>query len=258
MKKSFSFHDIYKNKYSLISIILSIVLVLIIIIAVIAPYYSEPSSISPEKYIKVNHGDLLKNGSSAIYYISWYGCPVGATDSWPLYYAMNSSENISSMVTLHRSSPTDLFANNSGLLFNKNITFKNAGTKFTFYPLYMYNQTMTGTIHNKSLSSSARISYGLSLINKTFPSSVAKIFNKYSSDISFKEHLETTFIITGPHGTYIYNLFMYNPVNATLLGSGTSSSWTPNTPQHVMAHLNSSATIKTASSTFEKYLGKAD
>ncbi len=231
-------------------------LVIIIIIAVIAPYYSEPSSISPEKYTKVSHGDLLANGSSAIYYISWYGCPVGATDSWPLYYAMNSTKDIYSTVTLHHSNPNDIFASNPGLLFNKNITFSNAGTKFTFYPLYLYNQTMTGTIHNKSLNSSARISYGLSLINKTFPSSVANIFNKYSSDISRKGHLTTTFIITGPHGAYIYNLFMYNPENATLLGHGTISHWTPNSPQNVTANLNSSTTIKKAGSTFESYLTK--
>ena len=115
---------------------------------------------------------------------------------------------------------------------------------------------MTGTVHNGKISESLS-SYGLSLINSTFPPAVAKMFTKYASDITYDHHLETTFIITGPHGAYILNSFMYN---GGILGTGTwtnspaTNTYSPFSPQSVMAGLSSDSTIISAAHSFETNL----
>ncbi len=256
---------IVKNKNFKWAVIFSVIIVVIVVIAAVYPYiapFSAPSSIKPGKYYEISNKDLLNNGSSAVFFISWYGCPIGATDSWPLYLTMNKTTDISSHVRYNTADPTDIYGNGSvgqpGLLFNGNFTFKNNGTVFSFHPLYMFNKTMTGTVKNKTIPETL-VSYGLSLINSTYPSNVAKMFNKYATSITFSGHLTTTFIITGPHGTYIFNTFMYQPGNE--LGTGTWSSthntYRPFTPQYVMSNLKTDSSIDGAASTFSSYLGKA-
>ena len=251
----------WKNPQFIFSVIAAIIIVVIVVLAITNPFFSPPSKILPEKYYKISDHDLLSNGSTGIYFISWYGCPIGATDSWALYYAMNSTTDIYSHVEYHQAYNRDIFANASGtvgqpgLLFKGTFSFQYNGKSVTFYPLYMYNQTMTGTLNNGKINGSLA-SYGLSLINSTYPSSVAKMFNKYASDITYDNHLETTFIITGPHGAYIFNSFMYD---GGALGSGTYSetaqnSYSPYTPQHVMSGLSTDSTIISAAHSFEKNL----
>lgn len=253
----------WKSRQFIISVIAVVIIVFIVIIAVTNPFFAAPTSISPDKYYKISDHDLLSNGSTGIYFISWLGCPIGATDSWALYYAMNSTTDIYSHVEYHEAYNQDIYANAAatagqpGLLFKGTFSFQFNGKKVTFYPLYMYNQTMKGTVNNVSLSPSDLASYGLSLINSTLPSGVAKMFNKYASDITYDHHLETTFIITGPHGAYILNSFMYNPA---ILGTGTwtnnssTNTYSPYPPESVMPGLNSDSTIVSAAHSFEKNL----
>ncbi|MEM0139586.1 MAG: DUF929 family protein, partial [Ferroplasma sp.] len=255
-----------KTKSFKVTVVLAILVIAIVMVAVLYPYiapFNAPSSITADKYYEISNKDVLSNGSSAVYFISWYGCPIGATDSWALYYAMNSSTNIYNHVKLHQAYKDDIYGNGTagqpGLLFNGDFAFKYNSTTFNFYPLYMYNETMTGTISNGTISGTLA-SYGLSLINRTYPAPVAKIFNKYASDITYDNHLETTFLITGPHGTYMLNAFMYQPNSE--LGTGkystTDNTYVPHSPSYVMANLNSDTTITGASSVFMSYLGKAD
>ncbi len=250
----------FKTRNFLLTGIMAIIIVVIVVLAVLNPFFAPPAKITSSKYYKVSQGDLLSNGSSAVFFLSWIGCPIGATDSWALYYGINSTTNISSHVELHTADPADIYSNSTtgqpGLLFNGNFTFTASGHKFTFYPLYMFNETMTGTVGNKPIHGSL-LSYGLSLINNTYPAKVAAMFNKYSSDISFKGHLTTTILITGPHGTYIFNAFMYTP--GAVLGSGSPGhgQWNPNTPQYVMSHIGSSTLITKAASIFTGYLAKS-
>ncbi len=245
------------------TIIGTVIIVVIVLVAIFNPFFSAPTSISPDSYYKVSQGDLLSNGTSAVFFLSWIGCPIGATDSWAIYYGINSTTNIYNHVTLHTADPEDIYSSDTtgqpGLIFNGNFTFTYSGHKFAFYPLYMYNESMTGTATNKSLTTAQLIPHGLSLINNTYPAKVAAIFNKYSADIEYSHHLTTTILITGSHGTYIINSYMYSPVSGGILGSGTSGhgTWNPNPPEYVISRLDDSKTIKTAGGTFLEYLGKA-
>ncbi len=253
-------NDIIKNKNFKWAVIFAVIIVAIVVVAEVYPYiapFNAPASINPDTYYKVSNKDLLSNGSSAIFFVSWYGCPIGATNSWALYYAMNQTENISNDVSLHTAT-NDIYAYQPGLLFNKDIIFKSNGNKFTFYPLYLYNESMTGTINNVSIKNSNLVSYGLSKIKSNMPSGVYNLFVKYKSTIASGNplHIATTIVITGPKGAYILNAFMYEPSSNGILGSGTYNDWSPHTPQYVMSNINGSKTITTAASTFSGYLNK--
>ncbi len=247
--------------------ITAVIAVIIVAIIIVVEFYPiEPSSITSDKYYKISNNDLLPHGKSGVFFLSWIGCPIGATDSWAIYDGISQKNNISSHVEYHTADPKDIYSNSSGtvgqpgLLFRGNFTFTENGKTFTFYPLYMYNETMTGTVKNATITGTFA-SYGLSLINSTYPGSVAKMFNKYASNITYDNHLTTTFIITGPGGTYIFNSFMYNPKNE--LGSGTYSdvsgenNYTPYAPQTVMSNLHNESLIDAAGDTFVSYLNKA-
>ena len=245
---------IFKNKNFILGSILSVVLVIIVVLAVTNPFFIPPSGIESNKYYKISEYDLINGNKYAVYYVSWYGCPIGAADSWSLYYAMNSTENIYKDVQLHTSSSTDIFADNPGLIFKDNITFNYKSKVITFYPLYLYNQTLTGTVNNKTISGS-KIAYGFSIINKTFPARVASEFYKYRGNITYDEHIETTMIITGPRGGYIYQGLLYNPENN--IGTGNENAWAPDSPAHVMSNLNGINAIKSSGNQFLGYIIKA-
>jgi ABC-type dipeptide/oligopeptide/nickel transport system permease subunit len=102
------------------------IIVVIVLVAILNPFFAAPSSIKADTYYKVSNGDLLSNGSSAVFFLSWIGCPIGATDSWAIYSAINSTTDIYSHVTLHSADPTDIYSNDvtgqPGLLFNGNIS----------------------------------------------------------------------------------------------------------------------------------------
>ena len=251
-----------KSRNFIWTVIGTVIIVVIVLVAIFNPFFEPPASIHPDTYYKVSGGDLLSNGQSAVFFLSWIGCPIGATDSWAIYSAINSTSDIYSHVKLHTADPTDVYSNGTtgqpGLLFKGNFTFTTSGHKFTFYPLYMYNENMTGTVTNSKLNTSQLIPYGLNLINETYPARVAAMFYRYSNYTKYDHHLTTTVLITGPHGSYILNSYMYTPVSGGLLGSGTpsSGSWQPNTPEHVMSHLSESKSITDAAGTFSGYLSK--
>ena len=255
--------EFWKSRQFIFGVIAAIIIVVIVVIAITNPFFAAPASISPDKYYKISDHDLLSNGTTGIYFISWLGCPIGATDSWALYYAMNSTTDIFGHVEYHQAYDRDIYANAAGtagqpgLLFKGTFNFQYKGKTVTFYPLYMYNETMTGTVNNGTIHGTLK-SYGLSLINSTFPAAIAKIFNKYASDITYDHHLETTFIITGPHGAYILNSFMYDPQGTLGTGAWTDSpstnTYSPFSPQTVMSSLGSDSAIISAAHSFEKNL----
>ncbi|AAT43933.1 DUF929 domain-containing protein [Picrophilus oshimae] len=256
-----------KNKNVIGSAIAAVIIVVLVVVVLTHPLYrapfSAPSSISSDKYYMVSNRDMLSNGSSGVFFISWYGCPIGATDSWAIYYAINSTTDIYKYVELHTADPGDIYSNGTtgqpGLLFKGDFTFKTTdGYKYTFYPIYMYNETMTGTINNKPINGSLA-AYGLSVIKAEAPPGIYNIMKKYESDVTYDNHITTTFIITGPSGTYILNAYMYAPRSGGLLGSGSPQhgAWNPNPPQYVMEYLNTSSQIKSAANTFMSYLNDA-
>ena len=79
------------------AIIIVIVLVVTGIIPVHLPkdksQFSPPSTMPWGKFVQVSNENM--SGGIVVYYISWYGCPIGATDSWSFYLALEHFGNAS-------------------------------------------------------------------------------------------------------------------------------------------------------------------
>ena len=199
--------------------------------------FTAPSTVpwgSGEQISSSNYGSNI-----TIYYFSWLGCPLGATDSWAFYEAVSSylgnSNTINQHISLHTSSAADVYPNTPGLIFS---AFHDAN--IVFDPIYVYNQTMTGTINNQPITTSQLVGAGIYEINASVPADVAQLEYHYmiqvpiqgttsSSFFHFQvPHVNTNIIITGPHGAWIFNGALYNP---SIL-SGLS-------PSYVYSHLNS-------------------
>lgn len=198
--------------------------------------FSPPSSTPFGGYEQISSSSYASGDNLTIYYFSWYGCPYGATDSWSFYEAVSQylGTNISSYVTPHYSSSTDTDPNTPGLLFTsfhiKNIYFD---------PIYVYNQTMTGTVNNVPIASSDLVQEGLSEINSSVPSAISALEYKYlavlpisgtntPSFYSFSlHHVNTNIIVAGAKGAWLFNGPIYNP--SILAGLS---------PQYVLNNLN--------------------
>jgi hypothetical protein len=212
--------------------IIAVIVVVIVIAAglVIYPDLSKGNNdVVLSKYIKISDNDLLSNGQSHIYFISWYGCPIGADNSWVLYKFINSCKKIVNNVELHTSkkgTPGLLFLNGSSRL-GENISFNYAEKAFTFTSLYMYNQTMTGSVYNDPIPSSSRVSIALSVLKNNLPNSVYEAAKKWQTEVPIVNNvtdsiatwctyqglpmLVTMLIITGPAATVIHFWYMYQP-----------------------------------------------
>jgi hypothetical protein len=189
-----------------------------------------------------------------IYYISWFGCPFGATDSWAFYIALNQylNTNLSAhgWVITHESLNGDLDPNTPGLLFNTSFSYKNV----VFTPVYVYNQTMTGTPTNNNFTIGL-VAEGLKEINATVPASIASLEYKYlyvlptnislinnhpiSSFLHFKlPHVNTNIIITGPNGAWLFNGPIYNP---SILRQNSTTAFSPTYVMNNLGTIPSSA-----------------
>ena len=202
------------------------------------PSLSPGSSFTAPSVTPWGSGEQISNsnfGSNVhIYYISWYGCPFGATDSWPFYIALNQflNTNLSAhgWVITHESLNGDVDPNTPGLLFTS-FSYKSV----VFTPVYVYNQTMTGTPSNGSISGGL-VSGGLKEINASVPASIASLEYKYlyvlplsgystSSFLHFKlPHVNTNIIITGPNGAWLFNGPIYNP---SILRQNSTTAFSP-------------------------------
>ena len=248
-----------KELYAIVSIV--VVIVVILSAFVVVPNLEKPKQeIILSKYIKVSNGDLLSNGQDHIYFISWYGCPIGADNSWVLYSLLNSTKNVSSDVELHKSiagTPGLLFLNGTSN-YGENISFQYAGVPFTFTSLYLYNQTMTGTVYNHTMNSSNRVNYGLSLLKGNLPATVYQIAKTWETQVGVENktiknrtgtwsamtgHLVTMLIVTGPDGTFVHFWFMYPSLSKNV------SSLT------VYTHLNNYPEIQSAENTLLYNIG---
>ncbi len=212
-----------------------IVIVLIVSIVFVVPMFEKPKKeLVLATYEKASSTDLLNNSQNHVYFISWIGCPVGADNSWVLYSLLNQTTNgnASKDVILHES-----IAHTPGLLFLKgssydnlmeNISFKCAGVPFLFTSIYMYNQTLKGTVYNQSIgsNSSDKINAGLAVLKSNLPASVYNLAKEYQTVIPEKNqtksiaelsgHLVTMVILTGPDGTYVHFWFMYPSFGSTV------------------------------------------
>ncbi len=257
------------------NIIYAAVAIIIVVAVILSFVYLIPAVEKPKKvlelstYEKVSESDLLSNGTNHIYFISWYGCPIGADNSWVLYSLLNSTTqgNASKDVILH-----DSIAKTPGLLFLKgkpynnimeNVSFSCAGVPFTFTSLYVYNQTLTGSPYNQSLGNpetsgynASRINAGLTIIMNNLPASVYEVAKEYQTMLpeanhtqsiaDLSGHLVTMIILTGPDGTYVHFWFMYPSFASDI------------SPEHVFQKYRTYTSIQNAESDLLKALGGAN
>ena len=202
----------------------SVAVVVLILASGIIPVHLQPSNsgFKPPgempwgKFAQVSDKDF--GSTVTVYYISWDGCPIGATDSWEFYLALEHFGNASlTYPVTHHSLSTDAYPNTPGLLFSHSVSFQNV----SFIPIYVYNQTMTGTIKNQPIEGSL-LSYGLSVLQSSLPSSVYALeydimktvptqgFNGQASGVA-NGHINTNVIITGPKGAWALDGPLFSP-----------------------------------------------
>ena len=195
------------------------------------PNFVAPTSIPWGTFTEISSQNFAGSGAENIYYISWVGCPIGASVSWSLNYALSQMVN-NTYVTAHTSDPNEgSLASLPGLLFNDVFTFTHNGEKILFDPVYMYNETLFGYASNNSpIDSSDLVSAGLSVVNSSSPAIPTGILNLiYEYTTVFKinnmpsdvpsaylgspPHVNTVLVITGNFGTYMLNGQIYNPLD---------------------------------------------
>lgn len=99
-------------------------------------------SIPSRKFFKLSDQDYAPPGQIDVYLSSWYGCPIGAADSWMIYCSFLPFINMSQ----HSVTNQVPYINGTtvpGLLFSNFSFFDNkTGKQVDFYPYYLYNLTM--------------------------------------------------------------------------------------------------------------------
>ncbi len=197
------------KKYGNIIIIVISILIAIIIIATFA---IQPLEEPKNTFFKVSK----KSKTIDVILVSWFGCPIGASLSWPLYFALSKYGNVSYYES--HSDPNDVYPNTPGLIF-KGYSSKIINATF----IYLYNETLTGNSCNKTINGNL-VSYGLSELKARLPYSDYKIIKRYTTvdwiSGSFFEssaysvsphHINTVLLISGPNGSYFLNGDLYSP-----------------------------------------------
>jgi len=179
-------------------------------ISVITPSYLEPGY-----FAKISNSNLGSRGTVSVYFLSWYGCPIGAAESWIIYnftrqyiqgtgYIKNES---------HTSDPNIAFPDTPGLIFN-NYTMTYDGLHYSFNSAYVYGEYPTGT---------DLVRNGSQVMNASFPHTVSTIFYQFETQIPLgtssaskpsaisEGHLTTAIIVSGNNGTYIVEGSIFNP-----------------------------------------------
>ncbi|AAT42729.1 DUF929 domain-containing protein [Picrophilus oshimae] len=204
-----------KRYVNLIIIIISVLIAVILIGTIAIQPLEEPSG----KFFRING----KSSTINIIFVSWLGCPIGASLSWPLYFALLKYGNLS-YYEWH-SDPNDVYPDTPGLIFKG--YFSNT-INATF--IYLYNETLTGNQNNETINGNL-VSYGLSELKSELPCNYYKIIKKYttidwisgslfesSADSVSPHHINTVLLISGPNGSYFLNGALYNPGNISIYG----------------------------------------
>ena len=175
-------------------------------------------------FIKISSSDVSSSNGVNIYFLSWQGCPIGASDSWIIYNYVHTQDPSLSNSTIykemHFSDPDESPTNIPGLLFN-NFSYTLSGINYNFHVIYVYGEYLP-------LDGQSSINQGESVLEKNFPSSISSLFLKYETHYDTKirtstnqiiyeplanyaGHLTSSLIITGPSGTYYAEGELYNP-----------------------------------------------
>ncbi|ABP95251.1 MULTISPECIES: DUF929 domain-containing protein [Metallosphaera] len=152
---------------------------------------------------------------TCVLFISWYGCPYGATDSWPLYLAMSHYGKLN--VIPNHSDPLDEYPNTSGLIF---LNFTPNST-VRFKVIYLYNEYLNASANGTALNN--YVNYGLQVIRQEAPWAYPLVekyevqnpasgeFFRPAVDLGSPSHIPSTIIISGGKGTYMIIGYLYSP-----------------------------------------------
>ena len=216
------------------------------------------------QFYQISNEDFAPPGQVDIYLSSWYGCPIGAADSWFIYDYFSNFINMTPYVLAH-----DVNIQNGaipGLLFKSNISFgdKSLHTTIDFYSYYLYNLYLNRTAAGFNdltggipIPQNQLVSTGISeLRTSSFPTPVVNTI----INITTVDHIEgmnspsaylhppndkinTVMVITGVSGTWILNLYMIKPQSL----NGISY-------QNMMENYGSYLSIENATGNFTKAL----
>lgn len=200
----------------------AIAIAILLIIAVfhpLAPRTSLPASLSWGNFTQLS--DQSYGSTTNIYYVSWYGCPIGAADSWAVYVALSALGNMSTFAAPHYSDPADSPASLPGLIFSDGFTSNGV----VLHSYYVYNEYLNISTNGIQLDKNNTVAVGLGELQSSLPSNI------YSLEYSAMEkiptagmygasypapsalrlnHINTNIIITGPHGAWILNGPLFN------------------------------------------------
>lgn len=207
-----------------------------------------PSSTAPFfAFGKVSNQDFAPSSGVAVYMISWYGCPLGAANSWALYLALshygvvNATPNWSDQEPLSNTYSGRI----PGLLFNG----FSSNSSVKFYPIYILGKiflnNQTATLTNGTLISWSQIlpieqnELKSDLNSGLIPSGIYNLIEEYQLQQSFPgstepiaylgnpQHITTMIIITGPNGTWMLIQFPQSIANGNLPLVLSQSGYTP-------------------------------
>ncbi|MBW9140890.1 MAG: DUF929 domain-containing protein [Candidatus Aramenus sp.] len=194
------------RRYVLSVVVLILVVFFIISFSLWSPIVSIFYPVPLKHLVKVSGRDF-DNGSVAVYFITWYGCPYGATVSWPLYVFLEKFGNVT--VEPHYSIVEgDIGSPVPGLLF-----LNYSSKLISFHVLYLYNQYLNATPNGTRIDN--LVTYGLGVIKQEEPPWVYSLIKEYEVDLPLVSpwtnvvnsgnppHVATALIITSPKGTFM-------------------------------------------------------
>ncbi len=169
---------------------------------VVSMFYPDPLN----HLVKVSSEDF-DGDSVAVYFITWYGCPYGATLSWPLYVFLKEFGN-ATVVPHYSIVEGDIGSPVPGLIY-----LNYTSEEISFHVLYLYNQYLNATPNGTKVGN--LVSYGLATIKQEEPPWVYSLIEKYEVDVPLVSpftnvvnsgnppHIATALIITSPKGTFM-------------------------------------------------------
>lgn len=228
--------------------IVIIIFVAIFIFLIISPYILQPFEVPLNTFFKVSNVNYSLGGenSTCIVFISWYGCPYGATDSWILYSYLTHYGKV--IYNVSYSDPNDIYPNTPALIF-LNFT-PNSTVHFKF--IYLYNRYLNATVNGTVVNNF--VSYGLEVISNVLPQYYPfvkeYVTQKWASGSFFQPvaymgnppHIPSLIIVSSDKGTYMLIGHIINP--SLISGYNTS---------YLLSHLSKLAFVQQGVSELEEF-----
>ena len=247
------------------------VIVLVIFIVILVSYdyglvstvKSTPTGISvnplpylePGYFAKISNSNVGSQGTVSVYFLSWYGCPIGAAESWIIYNFTRQYFQGTGYIKdgNHTSDPAVAYPGTPGLIFG-NYTMTYSGLRYSFNSSYVYGEYVNG---------SGLIGSGSQIMNASFPHSVSTVLYQFETQVPLgtnigakpsairEGHLTTAILVSGNNGTYI--------VEGSIFSPGALEGYTPNQVRNAVdrGSVTFSSSIGAGTIYFEKVLSEA-